>query len=354
MSNITKVRQSNIELLRIVSMLMIVIFHFNGHALQAGDAFSLQWFAYNITHTLTITATSIFVLISGYFGINVKMKGVLRLYLQCFIWGLIGYLLYCLLCNVPVGLRIFGRFMPFTHNKMWFIESYLALYFMSPILNAAIANMDKRKHLLSILIFGIVTLYMGYCRETGEDTWGTSATHFLWLYMIARFINKYVSLSIIREHRWKWFSMFWITSIITFSLVLLNARIAGLPCCLRAYPYCSPWTLLGAISLLLFALSFSFESKFVNRTASSVLSSYLLQDNIYFGMNCLYPTIGAWMMSLPLMTRYFLIVPLSMSFMLMVIFGDKICDLVLYRPIIKRYDKLRTTDYLNALGGNKR
>ena len=337
MSEVTKTRQSNIELLRIVSMLMIVIFHFNGHALQAGEAFSAQWFAYNLTHTLTITATSIFVLISGYFGIHVKVKGVLRLYLQCFIWGLVGYLLYCYLCDVPVGPSILGRFMPFTHNKMWFIESYLALYFMSPILNAAIANMDKRKHLSSILIFGIVTLYMGYCRETGEDTWGTSATHFMWLYMIARYINKYVSPSAIREHRWTWLFLFLIMSLITFCLELLNTKIAGLPVCLRAYPYCSPWTLLGAIGLLLFALSFSFDSKVVNCTASSVLSSYLLQDNIYFGMNWLYPTIGAWMMSLPLLTRYSLIVPLSLLFMAIVIAGDKLCDLVLYRPIIKWY-----------------
>ena len=95
-------RQSNIELLRLLSMLMIVIFHFNGHALATGAPFfSAEGIMWNLTHTLTITATSIFVLISGYFGINFRIKGVLRLYLRCAVWGVIGYLLYCALANTP-------------------------------------------------------------------------------------------------------------------------------------------------------------------------------------------------------------------------------------------------------------
>lgn len=95
-------RQSNIELLRLLSMLMIVIFHFNGHALATGALFfSTEGIMWNLTHTLTITATSIFVLISGYFGINFRIKGVLRLYLRCAIWGVIGYLLYCTIANTP-------------------------------------------------------------------------------------------------------------------------------------------------------------------------------------------------------------------------------------------------------------
>ena len=95
-------RQSNIELLRLLSMLMIVIFHFNGHALETGAPFfSAEGVLWNVTHTLTITATSICVLISGSFGINFRIKGVLRLYLRCAVWGVVGYLLYCTLANTP-------------------------------------------------------------------------------------------------------------------------------------------------------------------------------------------------------------------------------------------------------------
>lgn len=333
-------RQSNIELLRLLSMLMIVIFHFNGHALQSGEFFSSQWIAYNLTHTLTITATSVFVLISGYFGIRFKVKGVLKLYLRCFIWGLVGYLLYVVFTDNSLKLTtLAARIMPFTHNKWWFIITYLELYFLSPVLNAAIEMFGKKKHLLFILLFGFVTLYMGYCRETGEDTWGTSLSHFLWLYMIARYINKYVSLDVIRKYRWMWLTGFVVASSITFGLAVLGDKMSAVPLCLRAYPYCSPWVLTGAISLLLFALSVTFESRVINWFASSSLSAYLLQDSAYFGFGILYPMVATFLMPMALLERYTLMLLLSTVWLLGVCVMDKGLNLIFYRPILKLYDR---------------
>lgn len=339
-------RQSNIELLRLLSMLMIVIFHFNGHALATGAPFfSAEGIMWNLTHTLTITATSIFVLISGYFGINFRIKGVLRLYLRCAVWGVIGYLLYCTLANTPppTAAKLFARLMPFTHGKWWFIITYLELYFLSPILNAAIEMFDKRKHRIAILIFGFVTLYMGYCRETGEDTWGTSLSHFLWLYMIARYIYKYVSLDAIRAKRWWWLGGFFAASAVTFGLAALESKMA-VPVCLRAYPYCSPWVLCGAVCTLLYALSFSFESKVVNWFASSSLSAYLIQDHLYFGSSVLYPMMAIWMVSLPLYQRYALLLPISIAFLIGVCLVDKFLEYCIYNPILRLYDKLKISE----------
>lgn len=339
-------RQSNIELLRFMSMLMIAIFHINGHALESGALLSSQWVAYNLTHTLTITATSVFVLISGYFGIHFKAKGVLNLYLRCFIWGLVGYLLYINCANTPpVKLTtLFGRFMPFTHNKWWFIITYLELYFLSPVLNAAIEMFDKKKHMLVILIFGFVTLYMGYCRETGEDTWGTSLSHFLWLYMIARYIKLYVSIDSIRKYRWLWVVGFILSSSLTFGLAILDAKLT-LPHCLWPYPYCSPWVLIGAISLLFFALSFTFESKVVNWFASSSLSSYLMDGSQYFGICVWFPWLASWMMPLPLSVRYGILVPVAFVWLCSVCVVDKLWEKVLYKPVMKLFNRLPFSDF---------
>ena len=338
-------RQSNIELLRFMSMLMIAIFHINGHALQSGDFFSSQWIAYNLTHTLTIAATSIFVLISGYFGIHFKAKGVLNLYMRCFIWGLVGYLLYLVFTDNPLKLTtLAARVMPFTHNKWWFIITYMELYFLAPILNTAIEMFNKKKHLLFIILFGFVTLYMGYCRETGEDTWGTSLSHFLWLYMIARYINKYVSLDVIRKYRWAWLTGFIVSSCITFGLAILEAKIS-VPVCLRSYPYCSPWVLTGALSLLLFALSFTFESKVVNWFASSSLSSYLMDGAPYFGMGFWFPWLASWMMLLPLSVRYGILVPFAFVWLCSVCIVDKLWEQVLYRPVMKLFNKLPFSNF---------
>lgn len=90
-----KERASNIELLRIVSMMMIMVLHFVVHAINLDSTSStMEWAFGNVNKVLTISATSIFVLISGYWGIHFSFRKLLSLYLQCFIWGLIGYLLY--------------------------------------------------------------------------------------------------------------------------------------------------------------------------------------------------------------------------------------------------------------------
>lgn len=339
-----QIRKSNIELLRLLSMLMIVVFHFNGHALVTNATFfSAEGIAWNMMHTFTLTAVSVFVLISGYFGIHFKIKGVLKLYLRCFVWGLIGYVLYCAFDNSPISIsKLIARCLPFTHGKWWFVVTYLELYFLSPVLNAAIEMFDRQKHMASILIFGFVTLYMGYCRETGEDTWGTSLSHFLWLYLIARYIKLYVSIDIIRNKRWLWLSGFVVSSGIIFGLAALGTMFT-LPVCLRAYPYCSPWVLMGAMTLLLFALSFDFDSKVVNWFASSSLSAYLLQDGVYFGFGVLYPFVASWLMPMSLLYRYTLMLCLSLVWLLGICAIDKGWDMCIYRPICKLYDNIYET-----------
>lgn len=334
-------RASNIELLRLVSMIMIMVLHFVVHVLDNhAHVGTMEWALWNFNKVLTISATSIFVLISGYWGIRFSFRKLLSLYLQCFIWGLVGYILYVICSDTPLKLStLVGRIMAFTHNKMWFINTYLELMFLAPLLNAAIEYFNKKQHLYFIILFSCITIYLGYCRETGEDVWGTSLSHFLWLYMIARYINKYISPETIRTKRWCWLIAFCTASMITFGLAIVEAKYA-VPCCLRPYPYCSPWTTIAAISALLFALSFTFESKAVNWFAGSSLSCYLFQDGIYFGTWVLYPTVGAWLLTMRTLGRYALLFPLAIAFMISVMLVDKLWKVVLYKPVLSMYDNL--------------
>ena len=96
-----KTRASNIELLRIVSMLMICVLHLCTSIKIDATSISSEWMLWNLNKSLTISATSIFVLITGYFGIRFSFRKVLSLYLQCFIWGLLGYLGYSICANTP-------------------------------------------------------------------------------------------------------------------------------------------------------------------------------------------------------------------------------------------------------------
>ena len=97
-----KERNSNIELLRLCSMMMIMVLHFLGHSRYiGGNIFSADVLIWNLMESLCISSTAIFVLISGYFGINFKIKGILKLYLSCAAWGIVGYVIYCSCANTP-------------------------------------------------------------------------------------------------------------------------------------------------------------------------------------------------------------------------------------------------------------
>jgi len=337
MSNIS-IRQSNVELLRLLSMLMIVVWHFNGHALNPSNSTIVS----NAFQSLTVAATTIFVLISGYFGIRFRVRSVVKLYLQCFIWGLVSYLLCCIILDEPIGNAILGRFFAFTHNKWWFIDCYLYLMFAAPLLNIAVENMSKKTYQYILALCTFVVLYFGYCRRTGDDVWGTCALHFMYIYMVGRYIHEHVSLDIVRQKRWMWLCVFGGCTLITFGLSLLALYKGNIPCCLAAYPYNSPWAMMAAISLLLFALSFEFESRAINWMASSSLAGYLFQDSAYFGFKLLYPAVALRAASHSQMEAYLLLIPISVIFLLSVICVDKLWQVSFIQPCLRLYDRVAT------------
>ena len=77
------VRQSNIELLRIVAMMLVLIVHADFLALGAPDALALK--ALPVESGLRVwlqgfalVCVDVFVMISGYFGIRPSVRGVLN------------------------------------------------------------------------------------------------------------------------------------------------------------------------------------------------------------------------------------------------------------------------------------
>lgn len=86
------VRQSNIELLRIVSMMTVILVHLDGATLglplpsglsatNGPDIWKL------VVESVTIIGVNCFTLISGYFGIRASVGGLLRLTAVCIFYS---------------------------------------------------------------------------------------------------------------------------------------------------------------------------------------------------------------------------------------------------------------------------
>lgn len=339
-------RLSNIELLRIICMFFVVLLHFNNHGANkdliffTGDL-TLQNTLGHLIESFAIIAVNCFVLISGYFGISFKIRNILKLYLQCFFIGVIGYLLYVIFTDNLFDIaKLCTRVFAFTRNKYWFLYAYLFLIFISPLLNFAIDKMTKMQYRRVVLLLSIFMLYFSYMRNVGDNTIGMSYVQFIYLYLIARYLGLYVSLETIKRNRYKYLIGYIIMSLCTFLLALVEQSFHLQLLFLRPYPYNSFFIVLGAIFFLLFMLSIDIQSNVINWFSSSIFAVYLLQENPYFGFKVLYPWVETIFMNIGdnLVLRYCLLFAGSLFFVIITVGIDKLCG-VLSKPILMSYDK---------------
>lgn len=84
----TKVRQSNIELLRIVAIFLVMVAHCNGWLggglPDASSGMTVLFWGKHIIASLASICVVLFVLISGYFSIKPSLKSLVTLWTQIF------------------------------------------------------------------------------------------------------------------------------------------------------------------------------------------------------------------------------------------------------------------------------
>ena len=74
-----KKRESNFELLRIVLMLLIIVGHLLLNSEKLGAIGTKEYYITNIMRSFTVFGVNGFILLSGYFGINLNYKKLIRL-----------------------------------------------------------------------------------------------------------------------------------------------------------------------------------------------------------------------------------------------------------------------------------
>ena len=193
----TKPRQSNFELLRIVTMLMVMITHaafltsgFPDRADFEADPFgtvslcAFQGFG--------VACVNIFVMISGWFGIKPSLKGFCNFLFQSFfyMWGI--YLVLLLIGEWSIDVdrirRSFG-----INSGYWFVGSYALLYILSPVLNTFVKHATRRQMELFLLAFFAFEILYGWLLKDSTILGGYSTISFIGLYILARYLRIYRS-----------------------------------------------------------------------------------------------------------------------------------------------------------------
>ncbi len=180
-----EVRRSNIELLRIVAMLMIVIHHIIVHGIYPCVNDGTPLFL-RILDSFVIYGVNIFVLISGYFGIRLTWKSFFNLML------VIGFYKIFNLCIDTFMLGYEHSVFEWVAKPLsgpvsgggWFVDVYVLLMLISPLLNKMLHALSKKEHLSGLLILLLLDTGYGFLLGKHFDSSGYGLLHFIVLYYI--------------------------------------------------------------------------------------------------------------------------------------------------------------------------
>ncbi|MBM6666749.1 acyltransferase [Lacrimispora saccharolytica] len=158
---IIKERSSNIEMLRIIAMLLIVMHHYSLHSNFQFDPTSIQ-LNHVFVQSLQVggkIGVAIFVIVMGYFSVysGYKKTKAIKLWAEICFYSVSGMFIVSLLNKTLNSLtveRIIYAFFPITSFQYWFATTYFILYLLVPYINKMIINLSsvELKKLISLLL----------------------------------------------------------------------------------------------------------------------------------------------------------------------------------------------------------
>lgn len=184
-------RDSNIELLRIVSMMLIILFHFSVHGPWPADGVLATDVAVGALAFGGKLGVNCFVLITGYFMTrsSVRVASVARVVLETWFysWGLL-ILFAVAQPELVTQARLEKAVLPLVSGEYWFITNFVALMVVSPFLNLLFDRLSRRgKSRLAAI--GFVTISVLPTLTTFNPL-GSDLLWFFYLYLVGGWIRE--------------------------------------------------------------------------------------------------------------------------------------------------------------------
>ena len=288
-----KMRNSNIELLRILCILLIISFHYVFKGGFVYETFCLNEYITKIFWMFGELGVNCFMIITGYFMVQqcFKFRKVILLWLEIQFYNILVLFIVSRLglSSQTATQHFILELFPVFRDKWWFATVYLILYLFSPFMQRFAKCMSKREYikflLLCLTLWSVIPTLLGIFYNTTEGF--LYYTRFLWLTVIW-FTGAFIRLHgmVFIRHLKVWNYIFLVVSIIIFSSILfieyLGSFFTWLGTTETAYfwrPNSIPMYILS-ISLFALFLNIKFPfSKLINRAASTTLGIYLLHDS---------------------------------------------------------------------------
>ena len=281
-----KQRLSNIELLRIISMIFVMLIHvtyaLSGKMYSYMDSLlwvTMQW--------MTMICVNLFILISGWFGIRFSYKGIGKLLYQTVFLSLFSFFTCIILGYSQFSINglwhcTFGIF-----SIYWFVWAYILLVILSPILNTYVETVHRSQLKLFLSLFYGFAVYSYFTLKVDPIfSKGFHTMSFIGIYLLGRYMRLY-------RPKWTQFRIRYDALIYLFSVFIAVICVLILQHFQQDFlviekfgNYIAPTTMVGTIFFFLIFTKFSFYSKFVNWCAVSCFAAFVI--HMQFDVHAMY------------------------------------------------------------------
>lgn len=227
-------RNSNIELLRIISMILIVAYHATRiECIKSGESLvaSITGIVFG---SWGILGVDLFVIISSWYliGRDFSCKRVLSVVFQTSIYIVLSSLLSCII--IVTETHSFSKaikalllhiqdsfFEPLWCRHFWFVTAYVFLLVLTPFLNMIILKMSKKTFRLLLIIGAFVPFFSQF---NGYTNIVSDVMTFSYIFLLIGYIKQYGIKNIERYCKFK-FIVLIIGAIICGRLLLLISNL---------------------------------------------------------------------------------------------------------------------------------
>lgn len=271
-----KTRNASFELLRIVCMFMIVLYHIfvKVHSgVWDSPMYSTLLFPLHI-------AVVCFILISGYFGIKFSFRRLIVLFVQILFYNILCYVVCSLIAKSFNIKDLLISFLPLSHNQdLWFIRTYIMLFLVSPIINKYTEFTPPNSFKIMCVIMAFISVYLGIKGDDVSLNGGKNLVNFIFIYFLGHAIKmKYFVPNLSLK---TWIMVYMAFNVLECSTYYLSFG-HGLACKISVYgwTYNSPLLIINAILFFMIFSKLKIESSFIPSLARSVFPIYLIHSNL--------------------------------------------------------------------------
>ncbi|MCI6857468.1 MAG: acyltransferase [Bacteroidales bacterium] len=283
-----KKRNPSFEILRVLAMFLIVVWHFMIHGVglkQVGvtdtPAGLFNFCAMEYIGCLAKVSTNCYILITGYFMINSvhRWRKLAKVWLPVFFYSFFICLIL-LLCGKITGWdKLWHSALPLWFDRYWFATKYVALFALAPFLSIVAKGVDRSRYLYLLGILLVINLDFLLGKSFSSNN---SLLWFIFLFFMGGYIRLHGNFSGRNHYGKLYFATAAVIAVTTLATTFAHYSVWFAPISVH-YHNNNGVAFLSALFLFLWTAKLKVGdnafSRFMMRIAPLTFGVYLIHDN---------------------------------------------------------------------------